>query len=231
MKIIQFTIFIIFSAVICHSSAQVIVEDEIVTRDVNLFHNVTNEDERGIYKAMGASVVLPGMGHYYVDKPKSAYVYLAVDFASIFGAVVFHGFALGREKDARAFAGAAAGIENAPKKDEAYWRRVGAFMDAHSYNEAVEISRGEESDMYLNPETWWRWADESQQQEYNNIRQKARNFRVTSSFFVGALVANRIVSTVDLRVFHRKSLTSKIQFESALAPDMRSNTLTLKTEF
>jgi len=231
MRNLQFTILIIISAVICHTSAQVIIEEDIVTHDVNLFHNVTNDDGLNIYKAMGASLVLPGMGHYYLDKPQSAFVYLAVDFASIFGAVLFHTFASGREKDARAFASAAAGIENAPKNDDAYWRHVGAFMDAESYNNAVEISRGSESDMYLDERMWWRWGDESLQQEYNDIRQKARNFRVTSSFFVGALVANRIVSTVDLRVFHRKSLTSKIQFQPALAPDMRSSSLTLRTEF
>jgi len=209
----------------------VIVEEDIVTHDVNLFDPVINDDGRNIYTAMGASLVLPGLGHYYVDKPKSAFVYLAVDFASIVGAVVFQSFASQREKDARAFAHAAAGIERAPRRDDAYWRFVGAFMDAESYNNAVEISRGSPDDMYLKPETWWRWGDESQQKEFNDIRQTARNFRVTSSFFIGALVANRIVSTVDLRVFHRKSLTSKIQFQPALAPDMRSNSLTLKTEF
>ena len=231
MKIIRFVIFIIFSIAICHTSAQIIIEEDIVTHDVNLFHNVTNDDGRSIYKAMGASVILPGMGHYYTDKPKSAFAYLSIDFAAIVGAVTFHTLASGREKDARSYANAAAGIEKAPKKDDAYWRRVGAFMDAQSYNEAVEISRGSADDMYLEPQMWWRWGDESQQQEFNDIRQTARNFRVASSFFVGALVANRIVSTVDLRVFHRKSLTSKIQFEPALAPDMRSSSLALKTEF
>ncbi|MDR2727613.1 MAG: hypothetical protein LBB56_00655 [Chitinispirillales bacterium] len=230
MRSLQFSIFILFSAVICHVSAQVIVEDDIVTRDVNLFEPAVNDNQLNIYAAMGASLVLPGIGHYYVDKPKNAFVYLAVDLASIFGAAAFHGFAVQREKDARAFACAAAGIENAPKND-VYWRRVGAFMDAHSYNEAVEISRGSVDDMYLDNKEWWHWADESQQKEYNDIRQKSRNFRVTSSFFIGALVANRIVSTVDLKVFHRKSLTSKIQFEPALAPDTRSSSLTLKTEF
>ncbi|MCL2689352.1 MAG: hypothetical protein FWE57_05845 [Chitinispirillia bacterium] len=231
MRNLQFFIVIILSAIICHTSAQVFVEEEIVTHDVNLFHNVTNDDGLNIYKAMGASLVLPGMGHYYVDKPKNAYVYLVIDFASLFGAAAFYSFASQREKDARSFASAAAGIERAPKKDDAYWRYVGAFMDADSYNNAVEISRGDESDMYLKPETWWRWGDESQQDEYNNIRQKARNFRVASSFFIGALVANRIVSTVDLRVFHRKNLTSAIQFESALAPDMRSSALALRADF
>jgi len=230
MRNFRVSIIIFFSAIICHTPAQVIVEEEIVTHNVILFDPVAGDDGSNIYMAMGASLILPGMGHYYIDKPKNAFVYLAVDLASIFGAVVFHSFATQRENDARAFASAVAGIEKAPK-GEAYWRRVGAFMDAHSYNDAVEISRGDVKDMYLDEKTWWRWADESHQQEYNDIRQKARNFRVTSSFFIGALVANRIVSTVDLRVFNRKSLASKIQFEPALAPDMRSNTLTLRTEF
>lgn len=220
---------LLFAAVL-PSAAQVVVEDDdIVTGDVNLF-DARAGDSRSVIAAMGLSVVMPGMGHYYVDKPVSALAYISVDLASLFGAVAFSALANQRESGARSFAAAAAGIEKAPS-GEAYWRHVGAYMDAAEYNEAVELTRGGADNQYQEPETWWRWADDGQKDEYNGLRQKARNLRVASSFFVGALVANRIVSVVDLRVFQRKSLLSGVRFESAFAPGAGGASLALRADF
>jgi len=212
------------------AAAQVAVEDEIITGEVPLFDVKTDNKERGIAAAMGLSIALPGMGHYYMDKPKSAFIYLSADLAALFGALAFYALADNREKSARSFASSMAMIRNAPSGD-AYWRQVGAYMDAAEYNEAVELSRGDAAALYQNPETWWRWPDKEQQDKYNGLRQKARNFRVASSFFVGALAVNRIVSAVDLRVFGKKSLSSGIRFEAALTPDARGTVLTLGTDF
>jgi len=210
-------------------AAQVFVADEIVTSEVSLF-DTRDEPQRSINVAMGLSLLLPGMGHYYIDKSVSAWTYLSVDFVSIFSAIAFYGVASQRENEARSYAIAAAGIEK-PASGAAYWRHVGAFMDAAEYNEVIELSRGTVDDQFLDPATWWRWGDESQKDTYNGLRQKARNMRVASSFFVGAIVANRLVSAIDLRVFHRKGLSSGIRVESSFAPDMSGAALSLKTDF
>ncbi|GBU21908.1 hypothetical protein R80B4_01810 [Fibrobacteres bacterium R8-0-B4] len=229
MRARLYTALLIAAGLAVQAAAQVTVEDEIVTGEVSLFE-VKAEKERSLAAAMGLSLALPGMGHYYIDRPKSAFVYLSVDLASLFGALVFYGLADTQEKGARSYAASAAMIRNA-LSDEAYWRQVGAYMDAAEYNESIELSRGNAADLYQNPENWWHWADKEQQDEYNDLRQKARNFRVTASFFVGALVVNRILSTVDLRVFRKKSLSSGVRFEAALTPDARGTVLLLKTNF
>ena len=212
------------------TAAQVTVEDEIITGEVSLFDVKTDNKERNVAVAAGLSLVLPGMGHYYVDKPKSAYIYLSLDLAALFGALAFYGIADTQEKNARSFAASAAMIRNAPS-GEAYWRHVGAYMDAAEYNESVELSRGNDGGLYKDPESWWRWADKERQDEYNGQRQKARNFRVASSFFVGALIANRIVSAVDLRVFKKKTLSSGVRVEAAVTPDASGTSVTLSADF
>jgi len=212
-------------ALVVQVAAQVTVEDEIVTSEVSFF-DVNADKQPSLAAAMGLSIVLPGMGHYYVDKPKSAFIYLSADFASLFGALVFYGLADNREKSARSFATTAAGIGKAPS-GEAYWRQVGAYMDAAEYNEAVTLSRGDANALYQDPENHWHWADKEQQDRYNNLRQKARDFRVASSFFVGALVVNRILSTVDIRVFGKKNLSSGVRFEA----DVNGTGLMFRTDF
>ena len=212
------------------AAAQVVVEDEIITGEVPLFDVKTDSKERVGAAAMGLSIALPGMGHYYVGKPKSAFVYLSADLAALFGALAFYALADNREKNARSFAASAAMIRNAPSGD-AYWRQVGAYMDAAEYNEAVELSRGNAAALYQDPETWWRWSDKEQRDKYNDLRQKARDFRTASSFFVGALVVNRIISTVDLRVFRKKSLSSGIRVEAAITPDAGETSVTVRADF
>jgi hypothetical protein len=199
-----------------NAAAQVTVSDDIVTGEVPLF-DAKADNRRSLVAAMSLSLALPGMGHYYVDRPFHALAYLSADMVSLFGAIALAGLAGGYEDNARSFAASAASIGKA-RSGEAYWRHVGAFMDAAEYNEAVELSRGGNGDLYQDPESWWRWADDAQRGEYNALRQKARNFRVAASFFVGALVANRILSMVDLRVSRKRSLASEVRFEAALAP-------------
>jgi hypothetical protein len=206
---------VLFAAAIFKPAAQVTVSDDIVTGEIALF-DVEVDNQRSIAAAMGLSLALPGMGHYYVDRPLPAFAYVAADLASLFGAIVFNGLANGSESAARSFAATAAGIERAPS-GEAYWRHVGAFMDAAEYNESVELSRGDGGYLYRDRENWWRWADGEQKGEYNALRQKARDFRVVSSFFIGAMAANRIVSIVDLRVSRKKSMSSGIRFEAAMS--------------
>jgi hypothetical protein len=220
---------LIAAALAVQVAAQVTVEDEIVTAEVSLF-DAGADNQRSIAAAMGLSLALPGMGHYYVDKPKSAFIYLSADFAALFGAIVFYGLADNREKSARSFAAAAAGIGKAPS-GEAYWRHVGAFMDAGEYNESVALSRGEAKALYQAPESWWRWADSESMGEYNNLRQKARDFRVASSFFVGALVVNRILSTVDIRVFGKKAMSSGVRMEAAVIPNISGAELSISAKF
>jgi len=212
-------------------AAQVTVEDEdVIVTDVVDLLDMKVDNSRSVTAAMAMSLAVPGSGHYYINRPKSAYVYMAVDAASIFGAILFYSLANGREREARSFAQMAAGIESAPS-GEVYWRHVGAYMDAAEYNEAVGLSRGGDDELYTDTKTWWRWADESQQDAYNDIRQKARNLKVASSFFVGAVVLNRLVSVVDLRVFRKKSLSGGVRFESSVPPDMNGAALTLKADF
>ncbi|MDR0331191.1 MAG: hypothetical protein LBH93_05735, partial [Chitinispirillales bacterium] len=154
-----------FAAALASSAAaQVVVEDEIVTGSITF--DIKDDGRRSLAAAMGLSLALPGVGHYYIDKPKPAFAYIAVDLASLFGAVAFNSLANAQEGNARSFAQVAAGIEKAPA-GEAYWRHVGAFMDAAGYNEAVELSRGSADGQYANPENAWRWPDESLKDEYN----------------------------------------------------------------
>jgi len=229
MRALSYKALLVAVALVVQVAAQVTVEDEIVTSEVSFF-DVNVDNQPSLVAAMGLSLVLPGMGHYYVDKPKSAFIYLSADLASLFGAIVFYGLADNREKSARSFAVNAAGIGRA-HTGAAYWRQVGAYMDAAEYNESIMLSRKDADLLYQDPENWWHWADKDQQDQYNNLRQKARDFRVASSFFVGALVVNRILSTVDIRVFGKKNLSSGVRFEAAVVPEVGGGMVAVSAKF
>ncbi|MFP4162984.1 MAG: hypothetical protein ACLFQB_08300 [Chitinispirillaceae bacterium] len=228
MKKHLFSCLIVLVVTAGNSFAQVTVEEDVVTEEVNLFDTVPQSD-KSIALAMTASAALPGLGHHYLDESSSAFKYLVFDIAALFGAVLFHSYAVQRESEASAYASTVAGIEN-PQNNEAYWRHVGSFMEAGDYNEAVDLERST-NEKYLNHKEWWKWGDESQQEEFNELRKQSRHLKVVSSFFLGGMVLNRIVSMVDLKITQKESGLKSLEFQQSVAPDLSGAGVSLTTTF
>ncbi|MDG5814417.1 hypothetical protein QA601_04965 [Chitinispirillales bacterium ANBcel5] len=199
MKLIVFLVFILVFA--GQSSAQIIIEEDVVTDTVDLFSPQV-ESTQPSNANMALAIALPGLGHYYLDRPVSAFSYMAVDIISLVGLIYSYGQSRNLAASAAAYAGTNAGA-SASVRDESYWRNVGNFMDSKEYNNVMKLNRSP-GDMYVDPAMWWRWADESFQGEFNELRESSRRFQVASSFFLGALVLNRIVSFVDARTSGRR---------------------------
>ncbi len=208
--------------------SQVTVEEEVITKEVNIFDSVP-QSNKSVTMAMAASAAVPGLGHHYLDNSSSAFKYLAFDVAALFGAVLFHSYSRQREGEACTYASTVGGIED-PQDNEAYWRHVGNFMEAGDYNQAVSLERSE-AEKYLNPKEWWRWGDESQKEEFNKLREQSRQFQVVSSFFIGGMILNRIVSIVDLKISQRESVLKSLEFQQSIAPDLSGAEVSLTTSF
>lgn len=208
--------------------SQVTVEEEVITKEVNLFDTVPRSG-KSVAMAMAASAAIPGLGYHYLDNSSSAFKYLAFDLAALFGAVLFHSYSRQREAEACSYASTVGGIED-PQDNEAYWRHVGNFMEAGDYNQAVSLERSD-AEVYVDPREWWRWGDESQKEEFNKLREQSRHFQVVSSFFIGGMILNRIVSIVDLKITQKESVLKSLEFQQSIAPDLSGAGVSLTTSF
>ncbi len=205
------SLLILLFGLLVHPFAQLVIEEDIETDTVSLFSVEQQHISPSVI--MAASIVVPGVGHRILQRPVASFLYTTTDVLALFGAVLCYGQSRRLTSNAQAYAWAYAGA-SAPSDDDAYWRNIGYYMDAQQYNTVQELNRTPQNS-YLDTDTWWRWPGEEFMDEYNKLRTSSRKFQVASSFLLGALVLNRVVSFVDARTSIRRAnrtALSTVQF-------------------
>jgi hypothetical protein len=154
---------------------------------------------------MAASLLLPGSGHQYIERNRSALAYITVDAASLFAFFFCTHYADKIAQDAAGYAWIHSGAQGKIKDaDDYYWKLVGNFMDVNEYNEIMDLNRSPE-DKITDENRVWHWDDESSQDRFNELRTTSRGFRISSSFFLGALVLNRVLAFIDIKTVTSRS--------------------------
>jgi hypothetical protein len=177
-------------------------ENAATTDSIDLFK--TDADAgKSLTLAMAASIVLPGAGHQYLDRNRSAFVYLSAEALSVFAFFFCDHYATKTAQEAAGFAWvhaqASGPIRNA---DDFHWKIIGNFMDVQEYNNVMDLNRTPKGKI-TDPLQAWYWDDKSSQDRFNEIRKTSRSYRIISNFFIGAMVLNRVVAFIDIRTTSR----------------------------
>jgi hypothetical protein len=182
------------------SSAQVIVENAIATDSVDLFSEPEVQTRLSPTIAMVSSLILPGSGHYFLERNRSALAYFTAEAAAIFGLFFCDHYAKKLALDAAGYAWTHAGAQGSIKSaDDYYWKQVARYMDVQDYNTMITIDRLDAGKKYTGENQYWRWDDESSKDRFNSVLSTSRLFGVVSSFCLGALVLDRIIAFIDIR--------------------------------
>ena len=180
-------------------------ENVISTDSVDIFSEGSEggEARKSPTLAMTASLLLPGSGHQYFERNRSALTYFTAEAMAIFGFFVCKHYSDKLTSDAMGYAWIHSGARGAvAEADDNYWQAVGKFMDVQEYNTVMDLNRT--PDKKISDATRiWHWDDKSSQDDYNAIRSSSRTFHVASSFFIGAMVLNRVVAFIDIRTATR----------------------------
>ena len=190
---------------------------------ITVDENVSKNQDKSLWLALGASALLPGMGELYLDERSLVKPFVWTDAAlwltaigsyfigeryitSAHGYAVRHAGLTSGSKDVSLLntvgdyrsRGGVAGQNSSPDMDEDYNQamiRAGKAID-DEYSESIQWDWGSSD----NPESTERI------EEYKN---RLRHFRVSRIVFqvsVGALVLNRVVSILDvMRVYRATS--------------------------
>jgi hypothetical protein len=188
--------------------SQVTVEEEITTDTLDLFSSAKeySKHTKSARIALWGNILLPGLGHQYLQKDRKAIIYFATEAIVIMGMIFNKGYSQNLYNDSKSYAWKYARTTSQKETDHNYWQIIGNkhFLSYKQYNNAVELN-GEYSLKKTDPNELWVWESDRHQSKYRDIREKAVRFHVISSFFLGAMFVNRIVSFIDIRV------TSKYQ--------------------
>lgn len=215
------------------SGAQVVVQEDIVTDSVDVFSTAEQKTGKSVGLAMAATIVLPGLGHQYLDRPQRALTYFTAEALIVFGAVFCERYSNRLFNDALAYAWKYAWVEGGPAADESFAQNLAHVERSSDYNRIMDNNR-DHGRKYTDPDIQWVWPDESLMNEYSRKREWATTFHVASTFLVGTMVLNRVISFIDIRTSTRHKGVRSLALNSVsptISPDLTTLGLSLNGSF
>lgn len=198
------SIYLIIAAVLLaaaltnNASAQITIEPDVVTDTIDIFKSEQQHSTKSRGLAMMSSILLPGLGHQYLGNHSRALVYYSTEMFFLFGMIFCEGYSNRLFGDAKSYAYEHAEIRGDKGESDYYWKMVGNFMGTDEFNDVMELNRTID-DKYSPLNYFWRWDDESTMEKYNEFRENATRFHVASSFFIAAMVLDRVIAFIDIR--------------------------------
>jgi hypothetical protein len=222
------------AALLAPAAAQVVVEEGVTTDTVELFAKANAPEKSGVL-AMGASLLLPGLGQQYLGQESRAFLYYSMEALFIFGAIYSHYNSKKVFDDAKAYASAHAQIEGGSGATDQFWQDVGQYDASEDFNNTLLLDNRNFDGAYLAPNLQWRWDDpENRKTTYSSYIKNSMRYDVASSFFIGAMILNRLVSFVDARfAAHHQSIKalSSLQVIPAFDPRNSTSSIMIKAGF
>ena len=175
--------------------AQISIES-VSTDTINILNQKQNYSKPPKV-AFFSTLLFPGSGHQIVGYRLRALSFVTIDLLSLFGTIYFSQHSHKIEKNYRAFASFHASISS-QQNDDYYWQIVGNFNNYHDYHQTLDLIREKDS-KFIKEIYFWQWEDESFRKEFIKMQKSAKKFTTVSSFFIGAMILNRIVAFIDIR--------------------------------
>lgn len=200
---------------------------------ISVDENVSRNQDKNLWLAMGASALLPGMGELYLGEKSLVRPFVWTDAALWITAIGSYFIGERYVTSAHSYAVRHAGLTS-DSRDVSLLNDVGNYrsrsgvqgqntspdMD-EDYNQAM-IRAGKDIDESYSESVQWDWGSSDNPETSDHIdefKSRMRHFRVSRIVFqvsVGALVLNRVVSILDAMRIYRatssKSFADRIEF-------------------
>lgn len=155
-----------------------------------------NRTNKSTIKAALLSLVLPGMGEYYLGNKTKAKYFFGLEAASWITYFSLRTYGSWKKNDLVDYANVYANASLDNKSDE-FIDLVGFYNDIYQFNNAGRV--GDRDRPFLNdiPENHWYWQTKDDQAVYRNLKNQSREAYRKSNFALGLAVVNRIASVID----------------------------------
>lgn len=152
--------------------------------------------------ALLLSFVLPGAGHFYINRMDVGKYFLGVDAASWIGLAALNIYGDDLRDEARTFSKQHAGISNTDKSD-VFFTDIGSFDNIYEYNNE-KLTRGQYNLVYDVNNFYWNWDDTQNKSIYEAQRKSSERIFNTRIVFGSILITNRIISGISAMLLANK---------------------------
>jgi hypothetical protein len=197
------TFIVLLFSVITYAQISV---DEISTDTIDILSNkqdVSLSDK----SALWVSLLLPGAGHQIINRNKSALSYISADILSIAGAIFFYRLSDNYEKNYQSLAIVHANMTSSVSNDY-FWQIIGSFDSQEAYHETMRLNR-DFDDRFMHHNFYWYWEDDLYRKDFLKMQKSSKKLATVSSFFIGALIINRIIAFIDIRTSIQNKYSKK----------------------
>jgi hypothetical protein len=211
-KFLTVILFIFFANAVFSQSTQEFSKENFSKKDLtNQFLNqksevkdlqITSADKKSPGLALILSLLLPGAGHFYIDRMDVGKYFVIAEGASWIGLAGMNLYGDALQEDYRTYSVENAGV-NKTGKDKDYFTNVGNFNSVYEYNNE-KLLTGEYSLIYDVNTNFWNWNSMENRFNYENQRRKSERVYNTRIVFGTALIVNRVVSALSALVLANK---------------------------
>jgi len=175
--------------------------------------------------ALLLSLVLPGSGHYYLDRMDVGKYFLGVDGVGWLGLISMNVYGDAVQDDARSYSAIHADIYNPGNKDDDFYTNIGNYNSVYDYNNQ-KLTLGEYNLLYSPQQNYWNWDNTANRNFYESQRKKSERIYNNRIVFSSLLIANRIVSGISAFLIAKN--TDKKSLGVSVIPElMYKNDLTI----
>ncbi len=210
---------------------------------ISVDESVSKNSRKSPPLAIGASLLLPGMGQHYLGENSLVKAYIWTDVA--LWMATFGSYFLGERQiaNARSYAVRYAGISNPPSSESflnlmADYRSRGGVVGENAnpdsdedYNQAMLRSgKTIDADYPFDEAHSWDWGSSDNPEttrRMSHYRDILKNYRISRIVFqvsIGALILNRVISVLDVMRIYRSTSSDLASTESRrlhVFPDFR----------
>jgi hypothetical protein len=171
-------------------------------------------EEKSKGKALLLSLMLPGLGQRYTAAKTKANIFLGAEITLWLGYAGFLTYSDWRRDEYESYAALHAGIDPADKTDT-YYTNIGNYDDIEQYN-AAKLRQRNLADYYRDTESYyWKWDSAANKFHFDQLRISSERARNRSTFVIGAILANHLVSAIDAVWSvnrHNRNLSSRMEW-------------------
>jgi len=164
--------------------------------------------------ALILSLLLPGAGHFYIDRMDVGKYFLGAEAMSWLGYAGLQVYGDALQDDSRTFAAENAGV-NKDGKDKDYFANIGNYNNIYEYNNYM-LATGRYDEVYDVTTNYWNWNTTVNKDDFESQRKKSERVYNTRVVFGTTAIINRIVSSISALILTNKKSPTTLNFQPEL---------------
>lgn len=196
-----------------------ISKSDISEKKPDIYNAPTGSSKSPVLAAF-FSLLIPGAGHFYINRMDVGKYFFGIDVASWLGYGTMTVYGNSVINDAETYSVEHAGVTDPDNKDDDYYSNVGNYANIYQYNN-YQLAIGNYSQLYNVSTYYWDWDNANNQNIFESQRKSSERIYNSRIIFGSILVANRIVSGISAYLLAKQSDKKKVSYY--LQPEILMN--------